>query len=100
MYANSNTNKINGKLCTFDVFIYEMSNISLRDATQFNLFCFVFDHRQGVKGWRGGGGVEEGEWCSTWQIAWKLTNFFFFKKKFVGHMSICGATDTPVSDFW
>ena len=23
--------------------------------------------------------------------------FFFFKKIFVGHMSICGATDTPVS---
>ena len=25
---------------------------------------------------------------------------FFFKKNFVGHMSICGATDTPVLDFW
>ena len=25
---------------------------------------------------------------------------FFFKKIFVGHMSIFGATDTPVSDFW
>ena len=28
-----------------------------------------------------------------------LVNRFFFKI-FVGHMSICGATDTPVLDFW
>ena len=26
--------------------------------------------------------------------------FFFFFKIFVGHMPICGATDTPVLDFW
>ena len=26
--------------------------------------------------------------------------FFLFFKIFVGHMSIFGATDTPVSDFW
>ena len=26
--------------------------------------------------------------------------FCFFFLIFVGHMSICGATDTPVSDFW
>ena len=26
--------------------------------------------------------------------------YFFLKKIFVGHMSICGATDTPVLDFW
>ena len=27
-------------------------------------------------------------------------HFLFFFKIFVGHMSIFGATDTPVSDFW
>ena len=26
--------------------------------------------------------------------------FFIFKKIFVGHMSICAASDTPVLDFW
>ena len=26
--------------------------------------------------------------------------FIFFFKIFVGHMSICGATDTPILDFW
>ena len=29
---------------------------------------------------------------------WRIINLFFLN--FVGHMSIFGATDTPVSDFW
>ena len=41
---------------------------------------------------------------TNWAIACKtkiLGPFYFFLKKFfVGHMSICGATDTPVLDFW
>ena len=40
------------------------------------------------------------------RIRWKMDFLdaqcfllLFFKKKFVGHMSICGVTDIPVLDF-
>ena len=43
----------------------------------------------------------------NWEYLWSYLTFWveimdddFFLKNFVGHMSIFGATDTPVSDFW
>ena len=39
--------------------------------------------------------------CGTGAHNFNLKVFFcFFFKNFVGHMSICWATDTPVLDFW
>ena len=38
-----------------------------------------------------------GVWVSRLAIFFKI---FFFHKNFVGHMSICGATDTAALDFW
>ena len=38
--------------------------------------------------------------CNRNNIFSSGTFWFFLKKNFVGHMSIFGATDTPVLDFW
>ena len=43
-----------------------------------------------------------GQYASYWNayLFWFYTISTFFLKIFVAHMSIFGATDTPVLDFW